>query len=714
MSPRPEPPTAAERRRVNPPARNSGIRLIETVILVLALIAGLRLFQVQILDHKSYLSQANSQWTRELSLPAPRGNLYDRSGIPLAVGTLQYKVSADPAAFRKLDGAERKELLVELAALLDRPRAKLKKRLNVKGRYTVLHDGLSLALEHRERLVATGIVHLEQCARRLYPMGALGAPLLGFVNSDGEGVAGLEAGLQAKLAGQPGLALVQKDENGRNLISPLNRRLVEPERGSDVYLTLDHKVQAIVDQELARVAKEAGARGGSAVVLDPHSGEILALSSWPAVADREDDRYRADQWKLLPVQATYEPGSTMKALTSIALLEKGDVSLATQVDAEDGQATIDGFRIRDDRAHLGFLSFREAFALSSNICFAKLSGRLSKEELFGLLQDLGFGNSWGLPLPGELGGKLRKPGDWSRRSKLTLIFGQEITATPLQMTAAVGALAADGLLMKPHILGSVVTPDGRHRRDRDPVILRRVCRKETAAIIRGLMGDVVSDGTGKRARVAGLEVGGKTGTAQKFEGGALKSGKYLASFVGLAPLDDPRLVVGIFLDEPSLEMAHGGRSAAPAFARIVEKLAVATPRLLASPDEADDIDDPWEGVPVPSFLDCDLADAETGAREAGLPMRFRGHGTRVVAQEPDPGCLRKADELLVLMLGDPESPESAVPDLLGLSLRAARRRALERGFRILPKGRGIVLEQGSPDRERGGVIPLRLGVGVGS
>jgi cell division protein FtsI/penicillin-binding protein 2 len=696
------------------PSRNSGIRLLETVILVLALLAGLRLFQVQIIDHGSYLAQANRQWTRKLSLPAPRGNLYDRSGIPLAVGTLQYKVSADPAAFRKLAGEARKELLVELAALLDIPRAKLKRQLTAKGRYSILHEGISLALEHRERLVATGIVHLEQCARRLYPMGALGAPLLGFLNADGEGVAGLEAGLQAELAGRPGMALVQKDENGRNLISPLNRRLVEPERGSDVYLTLDHKVQAIVDQELARAAKEAGARAGSAVVLDPHTGEILALSSWPVVADREADRYRPEEWKLLPVQAIYEPGSTMKALTSIALLEKGDVSLATQVDAEDGQAVIDGFRIRDDRPHLGHLSFREAFALSSNICFAKLSSRLSKQQLFGLLQDLGFGNSCGLPLPGELGGKLRKPGEWSGRSKLTLIFGQELTATPLQMTAALGALATDGLLMKPHILGSVVTPDGRRRHDREPVLLRRVCRQETAATIRGLMGDVVTDGTGRRARVAGLEVGGKTGTAQKFEGGSLKLGKYLASFVGLAPLDAPRLVVGVFLDEPSQEMAHGGRSAAPAFSRIVEKLAVATPRLLASPDESTDRDEEWEGAPVPSFLEQDLAAAELGAREAGLPMRFRGHGTRVVAQEPDPGCLRRADELLVLVLGDPESQETSVPDLVGLSLRAARRRALERGYRILPRGRGVVLEQGRPDRERGGVIPLRLGVGVGS
>ncbi len=695
-------------------SRNSGIRFIELVILTLAVVAGLRLFQVQILDHDAYIAQANRQWTRELSLPAPRGNLYDRSGIPLAVGTLQYKVSADPTAYRKLDVEERQQLLVELAALLDRPRRQLKRRLAVKGRYSILHEGLSLALEHRERLAATGIVHLEQCTRRLYPMGTLGAPLLGFVNAEGEGVAGLEASLQEELAGRPGLALVQKDDRGRNLISPLNRRLVEPERGSDVYLTVDHKVQAIVDQELDRAAKEAGARAGSAVVLDPHSGEILAISSWPFVGDRDDDRYRAEQWKLLPVQASYEPGSTLKALTSIALLEKGDVSLATQVDAEDGKALIDGFRIRDDRPHLGFLSFQEAFALSSNICFAKLSSRLSKEELFGVLQDLGFGNSFGLPLPGELGGMLRKPGEWSRRSKLTLIFGQEITTTPLQMTVAMGALATGGLLMKPHLLSSVVTPDGRSRRDREPVLLRRVCRKETAGIIRGLMGDVVSDGTGKRARVAGLEVGGKTGTAQKFEGGSLKQGKYLASFIGLAPLDAPRLVVGIFLDEPSKEMAHGGRSAAPAFARIVEKLAVATPRLLASPTQDDDPDEPREGAPVPSFLDQDLADAEEGARKVGLPMRFRGHGDRVVAQEPDPGCLRRSDELLVLVLGDPEKHSSEVPSLVGLTLRAARRRALERGFRIWPRGRGIVLEQGKPDKERGGVIPLRLGIGVDS
>ena len=692
---------------------NGGIGFIEVVILGIALVLGLRLFQLQVVDHEDYLALANRQWQREESLTAPRGNLYDRRGIPLAVGTVKYRVSADPQFYRQKGSERRAAILDTLAELLDTPRARIKGALRAEGRFALLHDGIALGPGDRQRLVKTGVVHLTQCAARLYPMGALAAPLLGFVNAEGKGVAGLEAGLQDELAGRDGVAVVQQDDLGHSLISPLNRRLVEPERGSDVYLTLDHKVQAIVDMELERAALEAGVRSASAVVIDPHTGEILAMSSWPSVADRDAEAYSPEKWKLLPVQATYEPGSTLKALTSIALLEKGDVSLSTQVDAEDGHAIIDGTGIRDDKPHLGYLSFREAFAYSSNICFAKLSRRLSEEDLFGTLRNLGFGNSHGLSLPGEENGILREPSSWSRRSKLTLIFGQELTATPLQVTAALGALATDGLLMRPRILRGIAEEGGRAPREEEPVLLRRVCRKETARTIRALLGDVVEDGTGSRARVPGLAVGGKTGTAQKFAGGALKQGKYLASFIGLAPLDAPRLVIGIFMDEPRKEMIHGGQSAAPAFARIVEKLAVATPQLLASAPERRAKDERREGKPVPSFLELDTAEAEKRARDEGLPMRFKGHGARVVAQVPDPGCRRRADELLVLVLGDPQSMDDDPPQLVGLSLREARRRALERGFRVLPRGRGIVIEQGRPDEGRGGVIPLRLGPGAG-
>lgn len=694
--------------------RNTGIRFVETVIVGLALVLGLRLFQLQVLDHEGFLRLANRQWQREVRLPAPRGNVYDRAGIPLAVGTTPFSISADPQAYQKRDPSGRQQVLATLEDVLGSSQRRLKRLLHGDGRFVLLHEGITLDPAQRERLQRTGVVHLEQCSGRIYPMGALAAPLIGFVNCEGEGVAGLEAGMQGELAGRPGLALVQKDDRGNSLISPLNRRVVEPRRGSDVYLTLDHKVQAIVDLELERAAIDAGARAGAAVVIDPHSGEILALSSWPAVAERGGAEYDPEEWKLLPVQAVYEPGSTLKAVTSIALLERGDVGLATQVDAEDGRALIDGFTIRDDRPHLGYLSFREAFAYSSNICFAKLSLRLSNETLFETLRNLGFGNSYGLELPGEEDGVLRGPDEWSPRSKLTLIFGQELSATPLQLTAAMGALAANGLLMKPRILRGIVAADGEKRRETEAVLLRRVCRPETARIIRGLMGDVVEIGTGTKARVPGLAVGGKTGTAQKFTGGSLKAGKYLASFIGLAPLDAPRLVIGVFLDEPRPAMAHGGQSAAPAFARIVERLAVTTPRLLA-PEAGDQVSRPdRDGAAVPSFLELDVATAESQARDAGLPMRFRGHGSRVVAQHPDPGCRRRADHLLELVLGDPETPSPDLPQLVGLSLREARRLALERGYRILPRGRGVVLEQGRPDAGRGGAIPLRLGPGVGA
>jgi cell division protein FtsI/penicillin-binding protein 2 len=389
-----------------------GIRLLEAAAWALALAFGWRLFTLQILDHDRYLALAVQQWQKEQPLPAPRGSLFDRAGTPLAVGTLQYKVTADPEAFQKRTAKDRQAILSLIAGQLGQSDAWLRRKLGGKSRYALLHDGLALGLEDRERLRATGVVHLEACSRRLYPMGALAGPLIGFVNDDDAGVCGLEAGLQSELAGQPGRELVQKDDRGQVLISPLNRVLVEPQRGRDVYLTIDHKAQAIADIELARAAADCGARAGSVVILDPTRGEILALASWPAVETRDEARFDPSEWKLLPVQALYEPGSTLKAVTSAALLERGQVTLTTQTDAEDGSAEVDGFTVRDDKPHPGYLTFEEAFALSSNICFAKLSRRLSKEDLYRVLQDSGFGNAYGLELPGEENGILRRR--WGR------------------------------------------------------------------------------------------------------------------------------------------------------------------------------------------------------------------------------------------------------------------------------------------------------------
>jgi len=684
------------------------LRILGAVIVALVLGLSARLFQIQVLRHDYYLQLACGQWEKKVTLPALRGSLYDRRGTPLAVSALHYKVSCDPQLWRGRPRAEREALIGDLSSLLARSRRSIERVGHSRGRYAVLHEGVALNLEERERLERSGLVHLEHCAQRLYPLGTLGAPLVGQLNVEGRGVSGLEAGLQSTLAGVPGVALVQKDEHGRPLISARNRVLEHPRRGGDVYLTLDHKVQAIADTELERALQESGARAGSVAVLDPHSGDILALASSPAPAAREGERYRPSEWKLLPVQATYEPGSTLKALSSIALLERGGVTLGTQEDAEDGYAVVDGFGIRDDRPHYGFLSFREAFVLSSNICFAKLSARVSDQELFGTLRDLGFGNSHGLALPGEEGGVLREPGDWSRRSRMSLSFGQEISVTPLQITAAFGALATGGTLMRPRILRAQWNAEAGELEEHEPVRLRRVCRPETAATLRGLLGEVVASGTGSKANVPGLVVGGKTGTAQKFEDGKLKRGAYLASFIGLAPLDQPRLVIGVFLDEPDREHFHGGQSAAPAFARIVEKLAVSTQYLHEEDTDAPRWTRKGRSLVAPSFLELDADQAEALALDAGLRTRWRGRGRRVVAQLPDPACRLRPDEPLLLVLGDPEAPSRELPDLRGLSLREARRLALERGYTVIPKGRGRVASQGMPDPRRGGAIPLRL------
>ena len=690
----------------------SRLRFIEACFLLVALALGLRLVQIQVLRHDEFLRLASMQWEKKVALPALRGNLFDRHGTPLAVSAESYQVSSDPLAWRDYSSAKRTAQLAELAELLAMRTRDLKRALQGDSRFALLRENVSLDPEQRERLQEMGDIQVQRSAHRIYPLGVLAASLIGQLNSEGQGTSGLEAGLQEELAGVPGLTIIQKDGLGRQIISSRNHVIVAPRQGDDVTLTLDHKVQAIVDAELARGAKEACAKAGSVVVLDPRTGDILALSSWPAPAAR-DGSYAAAEWKILPVQAIYEPGSTLKAITSIPLLEKGGIDFGTQEDAENGLAVIDGFRIRDDKAHFGYLSFRDAFILSSNICFAKFSSRISDEELFSSLQAAGFGNHYGIELPGEERGLLRRPGDWSRRSRMTLSFGQEMSATPLQMTAAFAGIANGGRLMKPRLVLSRWDRDEKQMHERSPISLRRICHTETSAQIRELLELTVSEGTGTRAAVSGLRIGGKTGTAQKFENGSVKPKGYLASFIGMLPLDEPALVIGVFLDEPDLAHSHGGAGAAPIFARIIEGLAVSTAYLSPGAELSVAWADEVGELNAPHFLDLAPEQAEALAISEDLALSFRGRGARVVSQEPAPGCRVRLGQTVALILGDQENRSESVPSLVGLSLRAARRLALERGYAVAPQGRGFVVRQGAPDPRSGGAIPLVMSHAAG-
>ncbi|MCP4548907.1 MAG: hypothetical protein GY835_20835 [bacterium] len=693
---------------MNPSRSQNRFRLLERFCLLLVLIIACRLIQVQVFKHVYYRNIANRQWEKKISMPAPRGDIFDRHGKPLAISSIHYKVTSSPKVFNEeyKEKAVSDSLKIKLSTILGLSRREINRALDKRSGFSILHEGISLKIDELEALMDISAIYPEKISRRIYPLELVGAPLVGFINAEGKGVSGVEAGLQEELAGMPGEAMYQRDFNGRLQIAARKSVLVEPVRGMDIFLTIDEKVQAITDAELLAGAMAAEAATGSVVVFDPFTGDILALASFPAPKSRSI--YKPDEWILLPVQGCYEPGSTMKALSSIALLEHGQVTEESQVDAEDGVAVIDGFTIRDDRPHYGFHTLREAFRVSSNICFAKFSKELSDEKLFATYMDLGFGNRFGLSLPGERTGVLHKSGEWSRRSRLTMVFGQEISATPLQMTVAYGALANEGILMKPRILratGNKLTGELTLEKQ---IQLRTACEPATASLLREFMEDVVVSGTGTTAAVPGIRVGGKTGTAQKFENGKLKVGKYMASFIGLAPLDNPRLVIGVFLDEPRLGMHHGGQSAAPIFSRIVEKLAITTPYLRNTEEVVVKMPEGKDGVIVPMLLEMSAKRADSLALRKGLKVTYRGQGRRVVAQEPSPGAMMAPDRMLVLILGDPEIRAGAPPDLMGMSLRAARRLALERGYRIIPRGQGVVVWQGAPDPEEDMAISVQL------
>jgi cell division protein FtsI/penicillin-binding protein 2 len=371
---------------------------------------------------------------------------------------------------------------------------------------------------------------------------------------------------------------------------------------------------------LRRAITEYGAHGGSVLVIDPHSAEVLAMASGPAPVDRAGP-YDPDSWRDRAVCDLFEPGSTMKPLTAIAALRRGVVDFNTHIFAERGQAGFGAAGIIHD-SHAsgdGWLTFPQAFAKSSNICFAKVARALTSEAMYDELRAFGFGSATGLGLPGEESGQLALPRGWSARTRLCLGYGQEISVTAVQLAGLYTTIANGGRLQRPRLVSQLLGPDGRTRRSFETQAVRRLLDGELATQVQQLCRLVVKEGTGVGAQVEGMPTAGKTGTAQKAVDGHYAR-RYVASFGGFVPADDPRYVCLVVLDEPRNPYYYGGLSAAPTFKRIVEAMMRTTPYLEPQADHvtivrATDLQDrePWQASPQR------LASLDVGAPSEARP-----------------------------------------------------------------------------------------------
>jgi cell division protein FtsI/penicillin-binding protein 2 len=548
------------------------IRLRAAILfIILFLIVGAltgRLISLHIVQARTLERLAERQQLAELIIEPRRGRLLDRWGRPLAVNVEAESVYAvpsrieDPSAFARVVAPILGLRPAEVAAKLqpDRHFVWLARKVPAQ---------VAQALHARANDLGETLGFLPE-ARREYPNGTLAAHVLGFAGVDNQGLAGAEMAFERFLRGRAGLAHIGRDAMGRPRFET-RVAVRQPTDGADVVLTIDQVIQHIAERELDRALETTRAKWGAALVMEPKTGEMLAMAISPRFDPNAFQRAAPAEWINPVVSRIYEPGSTFKIILAAATLDAGAVS-EREVFTNNGTYKVAGYTIRE--AH-GRIYPRQTLAdilrNSSNVGAAMVATRLGANAFHATIRKFGFGAPTGLELPGEAAGLVPPPDQWGGATLQTIGFGQGISATPIQMLAAAAALANDGLVVRPHILRAVRDVDGRALEVTPPDPGRQAVTAETARKVIAMMVDTVTRGTGTQAMLDGYPVAGKTGTAQKpGRSGGYEPDAYIASFLGIVPADRPRLAILVLLDEP-LGAYYGGVVAAPVFRAIASQ-----------------------------------------------------------------------------------------------------------------------------------------------
>lgn len=622
--------------------------LVSAFLTVWGVIVIGRLFQIQIVRHEHYVTRAAKQQERTLVLSPVRGSIFDRRGRILAESIVAKSIYADPQAI-----TDPKKVARALAAVkeLRLDAREVERKLRARSEFAWIARQVDEEIADRvTKLGLPGIYSLDE-HRRSYPKGTLASNVIGYVSMDGEGLAGVEHSFDQYVRGRSGKVTLLRDaRRGMYMVGGEGKNA--PVDGQHVMLTIDEVIQFIAQRALDRAVDQYRPLSGSVTVLDPKTGAVLAMVSYP---DFDPNKFRESSpatWRNRPVQDLYEPGSTFKIVTAAAGLEERLVTPSQLIDCADGGIEIARVRIREHGGHqYGLMSFEDVLAHSSNVGIIKIGLSLGKTRFYDYIRRFGFGEKTGVELPGEADGIVRKVERWSLLSNAVMSMGQEIAVTPLQMVQATATIAAGGLSRQPFIVDRVIDGEGRVIWSHPPTAPKRVVSEKTAAVLNELLKAVVTKGTGQAAALAEHVVAGKTGTAQKAGRGGYAPDKSIASFVGYVPADRPELVILVVIDEPK-GAQYGGTVAAPVFREIAES----SLRYLEIEPSVPVRRVPLERIQLAAFSQKKSGTSATPA-------------------------------------GDSREGVVAVPDLRGLDARAAFARALSSGFEVTAAGSGIVAEQ---------------------
>ncbi|ATB49751.1 penicillin-binding protein [Corallococcus macrosporus] len=599
------------------------VRLLFGLFLMLLGVAFGRAVQLQVFEQEKLRGLAQDQYVRHIEIPARRGDIFDRRGTPLAQSVEVDSIWVDPSMLPDVKAASR-----ALARALKLDPGELGARLARARRFAWVKRQAKPAEVAAVKALALPGLGFSKEPKRFYPQRELGAHVVGTVGMDGRGLEGLELAFQDELSGQTSSTSGFRDAKGRKLLvqgalDPLQRQ------GAAVTLTLDRHIQYVAEKSLSKAVEDAKAVAGMAVVLDPRTGELLAVANHPRFNPNTPESSSRAGMRNRAALDTFEPGSTLKAFVVAAALEEKAITADSLFFCENGAWRVGRHTINDTHSY-GWLTPQGILQVSSNICMAKIAQALGREKFVKGYHAFGFAERTGLSLPGEGRGVLPYPK--AEVSLATQSFGQGMTATAVQIAAAYGALANDGVLMRPYLVSKVVDPDGVVLLENRPTELRRVVSSKVARQVVGMLESVVvKGGTAPKAAMEDYRVAGKTGTAQKADPVARGySDKRIASFVGVVPAESPRAVILVVVDEPKTDV-YGGLVAAPAF----KEIATAAMAHLAVP--------PSRTV-APEVAVAAVSPAPAAAKPgAKAPGAARTALADAVTETPEPGTVRVPD-----------------------------------------------------------------------
>jgi cell division protein FtsI (penicillin-binding protein 3) len=699
--------SALEERRLR--RMNAKVKFIFLIFLFGFALVLAKLFAIQVLQSDYYREIARRQYESRIEIPAERGKVFDRKGRLIATTVEKISVAVDPKLLR-----DTLQTLRALSAVTGKPvEAYLAKIRGAQSRFVWLERALdspsSVMSSALDTLNVSGLIKIRE-PRRSFAYGSIAAQILGFTNSDGKGASGVELGWDSVLSGKNGYIFLQRDGRGKKRPIP-DAPMLAAEPGYSLTLTLDMDMQTIVEDELKQGVLSAEAESGSALALNPATGEILAMASYPSFNPNDLQTASPELTRNSCFTDTYEPGSTFKLITAAALLEEKKITPSDPVVGAETISGRDGVVVIRDEHPVGAVNFARALELSSNVVIAQLAQRIPSPKFYKYVRDFGFGIFTGIDVPGEVRGTVKKPHEFDYTSKMYMATGYELSATVLQMANAYAAIANGGEMMKPYLTQRIMNANNEEVQRFEPQRVRRVVSRETAETLTRLLCGVVERGTGAAAKVPGLRIAGKTGTSQQITEGKYSKRDYNSSFAGYFPAEKPEIVLVVRLDKPR-KGYYGAQVAAPIFGRIAQKLVSAG--LVSSGARefpaAEENPSPTAAeqtvatVETPDFRGLLWDDALEAARAVGLKLTPIASNPKsgviiVSGQKTKPGAPVKPGTEIIVQILQPDfvaekMTAASIPNVRGMSIRRALTLLHAAGIKTKVIGQsGVVVRQ---------------------